>query len=181
MYECTVTPRYIDKNPQEAKRFLSFHHYLALKYFERAKVFWGTEIFSESKRAALKREWDKVKSLYPPKPRSWSCLDLLSMAEKTEQRLFELYSPCADEPNMEIHASSAAILSRVEETPDGRIVIKAAHQARTADNSFRFALVLLNFVLDTLNSHFNLSLDNEIKQYFESISGDARASGPQGA
>lgn len=172
LYEHTVTARYIHSHPQEAKRFLSFHHYLALKGLERARDFSRRAIFSDSKRAALECEWDKVKSLYPPKPRSWCTLDLLSMAKKTEQQLLELYSPCADEPNMEIHASSAAILSRIEETVDGRLNFTAAHQTGTADKAFRLALILLGFVLDTLNDRFNLSLDDEIKQYFESLSED---------
>jgi hypothetical protein len=182
LYEHTVTARYIDKHRQEAERFWLFGHYAGLKNFERAKIFWRNPIFSDDKREALQSEWDKVRSLYPPRPRSWSCLDLLSMAQKTEEpQLLELYSPCADEPNTVIHPSSAAILSPVEETPDGRLVFTAAHQTRTADKAFRLALVLLYFVLDTLNSHFNLSLDDEINQYFESISTDARASGPQEA
>lgn len=170
LYEHTVTARYIYVFPQEAERFLSFDHYLRLNYFDRAAEFSRDPLFSEVKRAALQSEWDKVKSLYrEKKPSRWSTHNLLSMANETGQQLSELFSPCVDETNIEIHASSAAILSRVEATANGRLAFTADSQARTADKAFKLALILIGFVLDTLNSRFNLSLDKEIEQYFQSI------------
>ena len=172
LYEQTVTALYVHKEPQEAERFLSYQHYTAYKIFQRSKDFYGpghTDNYSEERRAALERDWGRVAHLYPEKPRSWSKLHLLSMAEKTKtDALVRLYSPCVDEPNMEIHASSAAILSRLEEAASGELLVRAEGQA-TADKAFNLAVVLLPLVLDALSTQFRRSLDTEIADTFQAL------------
>ena len=93
----------------------------------------------------------------------------LSMAEQTDPRLKKLYAPCADEPNLEIHASSAAILSRLEETSSGELSFTTAHQEGPADKAFYLGTALICLVMEVLDTRFNRLLDEEIAATFRAL------------
>ena len=167
LYEHAVNELYIHKHAEEAEPFFLSHDIRALTNFERGKEFWGTlEVFSDSEHQKLKQKCGRGKHLDLTSRRSWSQLDLLSMAKKADPQLAELYAPCADLPNFEIHASSTSILARVERAPSG-MEVTTSQQSATADGAFELAWILLGFALHALNEHFQRSLETEIKEVLE--------------
>ncbi len=173
LYENTVTSSYIAKNQDQADVFLAYHHIHRGKLFKHAKVFFGElEKYLDAKEInEANEEFEKHKDKFQriscktckttTLMHSWSKLDLVSMAKKTD--LDHLYFPGFFHPTLQAHATAAAVINRLKSSNYGEIAFDEGSQPDVADKALVIAHNLIIRVLDLQNDYFNLKFENQIK------------------
>jgi hypothetical protein len=191
LYERTVTAGYISKNPNEAELFLEYHFIQKGKMLSHAKGFFGNikdqidanEIEDAEQRYKLYKEKFKeplCKECKTYRTRfSWSALDLLSMAKKTDFDLDSLYFPGYFFPTIQTHATPSALMSRLKIKDDGNVSFDDSSQKDWAERALVAAHNILLRVMLIQDAHFNLGFDAEIKErgndFMEIWGGDKRS------
>ena len=185
IYENTVTSAYLAKNQDQAEDFLLYHHIHRGKLFKHAQLFFGDlEKFLEAKEInEANEEFEKHKAKFQRVScktcktttlmHSWSKLDLVSMAKKTD--LDHLYFPGFFHPTLQAHATAAAVINRLKSTDDGDITFDGGSQPDIADKALVIAHNLIIRVLDLQNDYFSLKFENEleaINKDFQAVWGD---------
>jgi len=191
LYERTVTAGYISKNPKEAELFLEYHFIHKGKMLSHAKRFFGNikdqidanEIEDAEQKYKLYKETFKeplCKNCKTYRTRfSWSALDLLSMAKKSDFDLDSLYFPGYFFPTIQTHATPSALMSRLKIKDDGNVSFDEGSQRDWAERTLVAAYNILLRVMLIQDAHFNLGFDAEIiergNDFMEIWGGDKRS------
>lgn len=180
LYERAVTLAYIAKHPEQADMFLEYHHIHQGKMLRHAMPLLAKasgQIPSEELRSA-----EALYNTYKGKFReplckkcntyrtrfSWSSLDLVSMARDVDME--GLYFAAYYVPTLQSHATTSAIINRLEIKKDGHLSFDPEPQREWSDRALVAAHNVIIHVLLTQNTYFNLVLDDEIQQRMNDFS-----------
>jgi len=173
LYERVVTMAYISENQDEATNFLEYHYIHRGKLLHHAESFFGNledyidkaEI-DEAKSDFLMHQDKfiqtsckkcKTKSVM----RSWSKLDLASMAKKTG--LDSLYFPGYYYPTLQAHATTASVIYRLKSSESNPVSFDEGSQPDAADRSLVVAHNLAIRLVHMQNDFFKLDLTRELE------------------
>jgi Family of unknown function (DUF5677) len=184
MYERLVTAMYIAKRPSEARAFAESSPIYKLNFLTRlrelvpeVKARYDDAFMNELQQSAAASRAKRKQSIcnkcgQPITNEAWTRVSLDVMAREVDPVLEEFYGPMYIEGTYQAHANILGMERRLEETERGY---------RYKDISENEATVALNLMLRFLkleNEHFNLNLDQAIREReaaFIAIWGDAQA------
>jgi hypothetical protein len=170
MYERLVTMMYLIRNPERAEDFVDWHLIEKQRTLNLLKDEGDepTNYLTAEEVAQVKADYERVKGRFPKKQRSWTKLDLKSMARKVGVE--KMYLSLCHWPTLQIHTTAIGMTTRIEETDEG-VVFKTGPQREEADRALLGAHTCLLLALDTHIRHFGLAVDlapriDEYKKYW---------------
>lgn len=166
MYERAVTANYLHDNPNEVDAYTDYHWVSMHRFTQAVKRVYGSEhgIPQDKLRTVeenFSRTKDKFKTVVCKKcgtsraGYTWSSLDFVSMAAKTE--LSQLLVTGYYVPMFETHSTVQAMNSRFKKTPDGNFALDTDQQIEIATTAVQCAHALILDILDLECTHFRLS------------------------
>jgi hypothetical protein len=166
-YERMVTLAYISKNPNEAEQLLEYNAINAGRALNSARDLGQVDLFhiSETDVDRISKAEDEARKKYGKRGR-WSKLNLKDMAEKTDPNLLMLYITCYLFPTYQAHATLSAIETRTGLDSGGRLKYQPEAQIKFLHPVLRDSHNLMLWLLFTMNVHFQLHLDDVIKERF---------------
>jgi hypothetical protein len=171
LYERVVTMTYLLQHPEKAQDFVDWHliekqrlvSHLRLDGEDPARYLEPSEL------EAVDAEAERVKGRFPKGQRSWSGLDLRSMARAVG--LDGCYTIFYYWPTLMVHPTIVEMSARVQKTADG-VSFDARPQRDYADQALMGAHCCLLLALEAQIKHFRLAIDlaprkADYKQYWE--------------
>ncbi len=168
MFEATVTGLYLARNPGEVEMFTDYHKVHQRKTLKIADSIGLTLPESAARqRSEIDNAYEMIKHRYLQScPRcgaeresaTWTKKDLTTLAR--EVGLEHSVLGLSFLPTLQIHATPARMMSRIEDTPLG-LRFKAEAQRREADASLVGAHICLSLVLKEQNRFFSLGLADQ--------------------
>ncbi len=158
MYERLVTMVYLLRNPSEIEDFIDWHLVEKHKTLNRLKDEGDepTNYLTAEEIAEIETDYERVKGRFPRKQRSWTRLDLNSMARKVG--LEKLYLSLCVWPTLQIHTTAIGMTARIEET-GGTVTFKIGARREEANRALLGAHTCLLLALEEHARHFGLALD----------------------
>ena len=158
MYERLVTMVYLLRNPSEIEDFMDWHLVEKRKMLSQLKDEGDEPInyLTAEEIAQIETDYQRVKGKFPKKPRSWTRLDLKTMAGKVG--LENLYMSLCVWPTWQIHTTAIGMTARVEATAKA-VSFKIGPQREVADRALLGAHTCLLMALAEHAQHFGLALD----------------------
>jgi len=157
MYERVVTMVYLLRNPSEIEAFTDWHLVEKRKMLNRLKDEGdeATNYLTAEEVAQIEADYERVSAKFPKKQRSWTRLDLRSMARKVG--LDTLYLSLYVWPSWQIHTTAIGMTARVEETEEA-VSFKIGPQREDADRALLGAHTCLLMALAEHTQHFGLAV-----------------------
>lgn len=173
LFERGVTAAYVAQNPDEAERFLDYHHVHQGKLLNHAIELFGRDFLPRERVEQVQKLYEQYRNQFQ-EPLcstcgttrtmiSWSKLDVASMAKKANRGFEKLYLPCYFNPTLQAHSTMSALIARLIETEDGGVAFDGGAQRDKAREALIGAHNVMLFVLDTQNSHFHLGFERELE------------------
>jgi hypothetical protein len=172
LYERVVTAAYLANNPEEADAFLDF------RFVSRHRALQAYVTAGEPGQGWLDRaekarqDFEKVKGKFETDDckkcgtkrtnHTWSKLDFVSMAKKTE--LGKLIAQAYYEPLNHGHSTSEAMMLRLKLSPSDQILFESGPQPKDADRALMVAHAVMVELIGVQARYFKLS---EIESLYE--------------
>lgn len=172
LYERVVTIAYISINQDEAIHFLEYHFVQRGKLLYHAESFYPNleDYIDKAEIAEAKSDFLKYQDAFMQTKckkcktksimRSWSKLDLASMAKKTG--LDVLYFPGYYYPTLQAHATAASVMYRLRSSELNPVAFNEESQPDAADKSLIIAHNLIIRLVHIQNEFFELGLTREL-------------------
>ncbi len=171
MFERVVTMMYLIRNPEKAQDFFDWVLVEKQRTLNHLKDEGDdpTNYLTAEEIEQVKTEYERVKHKFPKKARSWSSLNLKSMARQVG--VGQMYLSLCHWPTLQVHTTLVGITARMEITTEGGVGFKIGAQRKEADLSLLGAHFCLLTALDAHVAHFNLPIDmtvlvDEYKKYW---------------
>ena len=158
IYERVVTMVYLLRNASEIERFMDWRLVEKRKMLGRLKDEGDepTNYLTAEEIAQIETDYQQVQGKFPKKPRSWSRLDLKTMAGKVG--LETLYLSLCVWPTWQIHTTAIGMTARIEATAE-TVSFKIGAQREVADRALLGAHTCLLMALAEHAQHFGLTVD----------------------
>ena len=164
MYERVVHAVYFDQNEWASRLLVRKSHVDKAKLATRLLEF-GIDLladYSDQDRVDLERRATDAKN-------DKRLLNLVDMAQKSGQRLKELYGPCYLEPTIHHHANAFGMERRLLRQPGGGFTYNEGSYRPQVRNVLCLGHNMLLQNLHLQNNHFNLGLEGEVQKCFDAF------------
>jgi hypothetical protein len=143
MYERAVTAAYIFRNPEQADIFVKYHEIHQHKALVHLKRLGGsTEMPDAETIATIEANYQKAKTEFTDEVcgkchakgvrHSWTKVNTADMAVAVSKGYSALYYDAFYKPTLELHTTTASILTRIVDEPDGSISFRGEAQRSKA-------------------------------------------------
>jgi hypothetical protein len=178
MYERLVTAMYIARNLSEARAFADSSPIHKLNYLGRlrelipeVKARYDDSFMDQVRQSAeaaraKRRESICSKCRQPITQEAWTRVSLNVMAREVHPDLENLYAPIYIEGTYQAHANCMGMERRIEETEKGYRYKSDSEAEAEASLVIQFAHRLMLRFIDMQSGHFNLNLQEEIRERF---------------
>jgi uncharacterized protein DUF5677 len=176
MYERQVTAAYLAKYPGEIDDFIDYLAVHRRKGMVHLKAMYGSklsEIIPKQEQEQFEQNFQKVKDRFTEvlcrtcntsRPMmSWSKLGMVSMAQKANSQLAEMYYQFYYRPTLFSHSTVSSVLARLALQEDGTMAFDSEEQGLVVGEALVFLHALMFIVLKFHNNYFNLGLENDLK------------------